>query len=35
MDERAICSKKKEQGESPAQKLCRPYFPENIGFDLD
>jgi hypothetical protein len=27
--------KKKEQGPSPAQKLCRPYFPEKFGFDLD
>ena len=25
---------KKEQGGSPAQKLCRPYFPENLDLIL-
>src|SRR3954447_20157049 len=27
-------SRKKEQGASPAQKLCRPYFPERLDFIL-
>jgi hypothetical protein len=26
--------KKKEQGASPAQKLCRPYFPEKLDLIL-
>jgi hypothetical protein len=28
-------SKKKSRARSPAQKLCRPYFPAKFGFDLD
>jgi hypothetical protein len=33
---RAKCRhlKKKEQGASPAQKLCRPYFPANLDLIL-
>jgi hypothetical protein len=26
---------KKERGPSPAQKLCRPYYPRYLRFDLD
>jgi hypothetical protein len=26
---------KKERGPSPAQKLCRPYYPRCLRFDFD